>query len=503
MSQRLRVVMLCSEVVPYAKTGGLADVAGALPRALASRGHEVHVVMPLYSRVDRDRHGVMPLGDSVEAPMGGWNETVGLHTARRREGEPHVWMLAHSHFDRPELYGEHGGDYGDNHRRFGVFCRAALELVRQRFPRPDVLHLHDWQTGLAAVDLRADAGRYSTDPAFEDTRVVFTIHNLAYAGAAPAEALGELGLSPNLYHPEALEFYGRLALIKGGLVFADALTTVSPRYALEIQTPELGFGLDGLLRARARSLVGILNGIDVDEWNPATDPHLPAHYSIEDLSGKAACKTALQKEMGLEVRADAPLFGVVARLAWQKGIDLVADVADKLCEAGAQLAILGRGEADLERQLVDISGRRPGKLAVRVDFDEGLAHRIEAGSDAFLMPSRYEPCGLNQLYSLRYGTVPVVRAVGGLDDTVEELDAARDSGTGFKFGSATPEALWGTLERVLDTFHRREVWHALVRRGMAKDFSWDASAAAYERLYETLRFPGRAGARESSGVPAW
>lgn len=483
MSDRLRIVLVASEVVPFAKTGGLADVAGALSRALASRGHEVHVVLPLYSQIDRERHDIHPTGTEVRAAFPAGPESLGVHTRSRDAGEPHVWFLSHLLFERDGLYGDRHGEFGDNHRRYALLCRGALELCRQRFPSPDILHLHDWQTGIAAVDLRAGGGAFDT-AGFDDTRIVFTIHNLAYMGRFEHRHLGMLGYTDALFTPDTLEFHGVGALIKGGLVYSDVLTTVSPRYAREIQTPEFGYGLEGLLHARAGQLLGILNGIDADEWNPATDRHLPANYDVENLDGKARCKSALQQEMGLESNARAPLFGVVARLAWQKGIDLVADVADRLVGAGAQLAILGTGEPALESRLSELARRHPGKIAVTLGFDEGLAHRIEAGSDAFLMPSRYEPCGLNQMYSLRYGTVPVVRAVGGLDDTVDERDS--HSGTGFKFGPPTTEAFWGALIRALDAWKQPEIWRGIQQRGMQADFSWNASAAAYERLFLAL-----------------
>ena len=474
----MRIVSLASEATPWVKSGGLGDVAGALPGALGARGHEVHLVLPLYARIDRARHGLRPAGFSVEARVRGATHTLEAWTADTPNAR--VWFLAHEMFDRPGLYGPDGGDYPDNHVRFALWSRGALALARRVCPAPDVLHLHDWQAALAAVDLRA------VDPrpeGFENTRIVFTIHNLAYMGTCEREALGELDLPDSLYSREGLEFWGRAALIKGGLVWADALTTVSPRYAQEIRTPAFGVGMEGLLRTRSDRLYGILNGIDDAAWNPATDPHLAARYDVNDLGGKTACKAALQREMGLHEDGRAPLLGVVSRLAWQKGIDLVAELADTLVQHGAQLVLLGSGEPGLESRLREAAERHPGRLAVRIGFDDALAHRIVAGSDALLLPSRYEPCGLTQMYAMRYGTVPVVRAVGGLEDTVEELDAARDTGTGFKFGAATGSAFWAVLQRVLGTWPRRDVWTGLALRGMTRDFSWNASAAAYEAVF--------------------
>lgn len=495
MPRRLRIVLVASEAVPFAKTGGLADVSAALSRALARRGHEVHVVLPLYGQIDRNRHRIRPTGLKVQAWFPPGPEEVEVYTSDGGSDAPTTWLLDHPLFHREGLYGDRTGEFGDNHLRFALLCRGALDLCRRRFPSPDILHLHDWQAALAAVDLRA--GTPGVDnTGFERTRVVFTIHNLAYMGAFDAERLDELGIPEGFFHPGALEFWGRVALLKGGLIFSDALTTVSPRYAREIQTPEFGYGLDGILRERASQLFGILNGIDADEWNPATDLHLPVTYDASNLAGKARCKAELQREMGVAPLERAPLFGVVARLAWQKGIDLVADVAERLVQARAQLVVLGTGEPELEARLQALSRHRRDQIGVRIGFDEGLAHRIEAGCDAFLMPSRYEPCGLNQIYSLRYGTVPVVRAVGGLDDTVEELDSQRGSGTGFKFGAPTAQACWAAVERALDAFDRPAVWSGLVQRGMRQDYSWNASAAAYERLFLSLVEKGATAGRD-------
>lgn len=476
----MRILTLASEAAPWVKSGGLGDVAGALPEALSARGHEVHLVLPLYARIDRDRHGIQPAGFHVDAFVGGQNHRLEVWTASVTSGA-RVWFLAHEVFDRDGLYGPAGSEYADNHVRFALWTRGALALSARVCPSPDVLHLHDWQAALAAVDLRGGGIR----PAgFESTRIVFTIHNLAYMGTCDRAALAELDLSDDLFRADGLEFWGRVALLKGGLLWADALTTVSPRYAQEIRTPAFGVGLEGLLQARAEVLHGILNGIDDRLWNPATDAALPARYDAGDLSGKSVCKRELQRELGLQEDAGAPLLGVVSRLAWQKGLDLVAELTDTLVQQGAQLVMLGSGEPGLEARLQEKAAQHPGRVATRIGFDETLAHRIVAGSDALLMPSRYEPCGLTQMYAMRYGTVPVVRAVGGLDDTVEELDAARGTGTGFKFGAATASAFWAAMQRVLGVWGQPSSWQALALRGMAQDFSWDASAAVYEQVFE-------------------
>jgi starch synthase len=467
---------------------------GSLARALAARGHEVHLVLPLYGTVDRRAFNVRHAGLQVAAGLPRAPQPFEVFRAGADAPDtPTVWMLGHPLFDRAGVYGDAAGEFGDNHLRFAAFCLGALELARQRFPSLDVVHLHDWQTALAALYLRAHGVR--RDDSVSAARVVFTIHNLVYTGSFGEDTLADIGLSRELYQPDALEFYGRLALVKGGLVYADELTTVSPRYAREIQTPEFGHGFDGLLRSRSEALAGILNGIDVQTWDPRSDSLIPAHYDVNSLKGKAVCKAALQRELGLEIEPRAPLFGVVSRLVWQKGIDLVAELADSICARGGQLAVLGTGEPHLEGWLTELARRHPGRCAVRVQFDEALAHRIIAGADAFLMPSRYEPCGLTQMYALRYGTVPIVRSVGGLDDTVDELDSVRHEGTGFKFGASTASALWAAVQRAFDAWERRDVWTELSRRGMVQDLSWDSSAAAYEDVFRQLASAGAAHGR--------
>jgi starch synthase len=447
----MRILFVAPECVPFSKTGGLADVAAALPRALADRGHHVLVVTPRYRGAD-----------PAKAPAG----KVRVHLVENA-----------AFFDRPGVYGEKSQDYADNHQRYAFFAREALEAARRLDFPPEIVHLHDWPAALAALYLRREQ-------MFPGVKCVFTVHNLAHQGLFPASALAEVGLPREVFNWRELEFYGRVSFLKAGLVFADAVTTVSPRYAREIQTAEFGAGLDGLLRERAAAgaVHGILNGVEYSDWSPETDPHLAARYGPQDLSGKAACKAALQRELGLAERADVPLLGVVSRLAEQKGMDLIAAVAEELVARGAQLAVLGTGEPRLEQVFRELSDKHAGKVRARVGFDNGLAHRIEAGADLFLMPSRFEPCGLNQMYSLRYGAVPVVRAVGGLDDTVE------DEVTGFKFAEASGAALLQACARALEAYRAGgERWTAMMRAGMAKDFSWAASAAEYEKLFVKIR----------------
>ena len=478
----MRVVMLSPEVYPYAKTGGLADVLAALPPALVAAGVEVTVCVPGYRSALRAAGTPAP-GPRLYAPIASRMEAAEIV---RLPGAPvpTVLLRADRYFDRDGLYGEGGQDYPDNAERFAFFCRAALEWLRAEREPPDVLHVHEWQAALAPAFLRATAALY---PELGRLRTVLTLHNLAFQGRFPADHWHVLNLDARYFVPEFLEFYGEINFLKAGMVFADALTTVSPRYAAEIQTPAFGEGLDGVLRARGAALRGILNGIDDAVWDPATDPHLPARYRAGDLAGKARCKRALQAELGLDVGDDAPLLGVVSRLAEQKGFDLLAEALPRvLAISDAQLAVLGSGDERYERWVRELEGRFPGRVGARVGFDEGLAHRIEAGADVFLMPSRFEPCGLNQLYSLRYGTVPLVHATGGLDDSVAEFDPATGSGTGFKFTPYTPDAFLAALERALRTHRDPALWARLVANGMAQDFSWSRAAAEYRALYETL-----------------
>ena len=477
----MKILMLASEAVPLAKTGGLADVVGALPVELARLGHEVKLILPRYAGLDPAH---LRKASTVPVPWRGGHLDVALETGTIGEGAVPLICIRHDpFFARAGLYGEDGRDYPDNLERFVLFCRAVMEACKQPGKPPDVLHAHDWQAALAVVYLKT---LYRTDPAWAKTRALFTIHNIGYQGVFPISAYDITGLPWAEYTPERLEFWGQVNLLKGGLVYADLLNTVSPTYAREIQTGEFGYGLEGVLQVRRDRLFGVTNGIDYKAWNPATDPHLPAHYSVEDMSGKKACKRALQVEMKLPIR-DVPLVGLVSRLALQKGIDLIVDILPKLLEMDVQMVALGSGDPSYQALLTGLSERYRDKLAVRFAFDEGLAHRIEAGADLFLMPSRYEPCGLNQLYSLRYGTVPVVRKTGGLADTVvpylpDVQSAAR--ATGFSFEKPEPEVLLSTLFLALRVYRDKEEWTALMKRGMKQDFSWRRSAKQYVELYE-------------------
>jgi starch synthase len=454
----MRILMVASEAIPFAKTGGLADVIGTLPAALARLGHQVDVVVPRYRGVPLEQ-----------------TDAAGAHV---------VFVDNPAYFDREYLYGIGSRDYEDNAGRFGFFCRAALEWAAATGKRYDVVHAHDWHAGLVAVIL---ATAFRTHTTLGGTPTVFTIHNVAYQGVFSPEWLPALGLGPDLMRVDALEFWGGISFLKGGILFSRVVTTVSPRYAQEIQTPEFGFGFDGIVRSRAPDLVGILNGIDYDRWDPERDVHLPAPFSASYLEGKAASKRAVFEAYGIPV-SDAtmgrPLVAMISRMVDQKGLDLVAAISDRLPELDATLVVLGSGERRYQDMWRDLGARHPERIGVRIGFDEGLAHRMEGGADVLLMPSRFEPCGLTQMYSLRYGTVPVVRATGGLADTVRNYDPGTGEGNGFTFDEYSPQALLGTLQWALDIYKDRETWRRLQLAGMADDNSWDASARKYVQVYE-------------------
>ena len=473
------ILFVASEVAPFSKTGGLGDVAGALPRALAARGHAVSIVTPRYGGIDPARHGLVR--SVLSLSVRGERAEVWV-----KEGAPPVYLLEHERFfaSRRGLYDEAGREYADNAERFAFLARAALALPGALGLHPRILHLNDWQTGLGALAL----ARGFCGTSVGEARSLFTIHNLAYQGVFSKDAMTDLGIPWDVFTPLGLEFYDQVNFMKAGLAFADALSTVSPTYAKEIQTEEYGCMLEGTLRARSSDLHGILNGIDVHEWDPHADPHLPAPYDADDLSGKAVCKAELRHRFGLpdpERVSDAPLFGVVTRLAGQKGISLLLEAIPTLIDRGAEVVVLGNGEHWYEDALRSLAAHRTDGFRAFIGFDPTLSHLVEAGSDFFLMPSLYEPCGLNQMYSLRYGTVPVVRATGGLEDTVRDADLP--DGTGFKFRDFDVAGLLWASGRAMDWWwNRRDELDALRRRGMVQDWSWESSAEAYERLYASL-----------------
>jgi starch synthase len=486
----MRILFVASEALPYAKTGGLADVIEALPRALTKLGHELAVFVPQY-------RGVEPASiemQSMTIPQGTRLRFPAITTGGIHRGVRYFFLDDSFYFDREGLYGDRNREYPDNAERFTEFSRAAIELAKQMW-LPDLIHCHDWQTAMVPVLLRTS---YGDDPAVRDIPVVFTIHNMGYHGIFARDALDRAGIPSGVFHPGGIEFFGNINFLKGGLVYSDYLTTVSRKYAEEIQTPEFGFGLEGVVRTRASHLTGILNGVDYSEWSPERDRLIPAKYSVQDMAGKHSCKQALLDEFKLmKDNPNRPVIGIVSRFADQKGFDLIAKIARELLQEDLLIAVLGTGERRYEELFRALAADLPGKIGAVIAYDNRLAHLVEAGADIFLMPSRYEPCGLNQIYSLRYGTVPVVRATGGLDDTIESFDLEHGTGNGFKFWEYSSGELLHTVRRALHYYYDESVWKRIQLNGMAKDFSWNTSAAEYAKLYEAAR-----AARNQSVVPS-
>jgi len=477
----VRIVFVASEGVPFSKTGGLADVVGALPKALAQLGHKLEVVLPRY-RMTKPGKPEAKL-QSLTLPLGAGFKFASIQNAGMAGNVPTCLVECPSLFDRAGLYQEEGEDYPDNAQRFAAFSFAALELIKRSETPPDIIHCHDWQSALVPIYLRY---LYQHDDFFRKTSVVFTIHNVGYQGLFPPTVLPQISLRADLFTMDFLEYYGKVNLLKGGIVFSDFITTVSRKYAEEIQTAEFGCGLEGVFRSRRDRLRGILNGVDYDLWNPATDELIPVRYSAENLTGKVACKKALLERMGVKQPVlERPLIGIVSRFAPQKGFDLIEEIAEQLAALDVYIVALGTGDPVYEDLFRHMASTYPDKFLVAVAYDNTLAHQIEAGSDMFLMPSRYEPCGLNQIYSLKYGTVPIVRATGGLDDTIQATDG--QSGTGFKFRGYTGEALLQVIEEAIAAYHRPEIWRRLVYNGMRKDFSWGRSAEQYLEIYRALQ----------------
>jgi starch synthase len=485
----MRILFAASEALPYTKTGGLADVLEALPRALVKLGHEVAVFTPRYRGV-KSTSVVMP---SMTIPQGTRLRFPAIANGSLLRGVRYFFLDDPFYFDRDGIYGDRNHEFPDNAERFTEFSRATIELAKHVW-LPDLFHCNDWQTAMVPALLRSS---YADDPQVKDIPVVFTIHNIGYHGVFPPDALGRAGIPQGLFHPGGIEFFGNVNFLKGGLVYSDYLTTVSRKYAQEIQTPEFGFGLDGVIRSRADRLVGILNGVDYSTWSPDRDSLIPAKYSAKNLEGKKACKEKLLEEFHL-LRDNPlrPVIGIVSRFADQKGFDLIAAIARDLMHEDILLAVVGTGERRYEELFRALASDFPGRVGVKITYDNALAHLLEAGSDMFLMPSRYEPCGLNQIYSLRYGTVPIVRATGGLDDTIEVFDLEHGTGTGFKFYEYSGGALLHAIRQALHSYADDRVWKRIQLNGMAKDFSWNTSAAEYAKLYEAAR-----AARNQNVVP--
>ncbi len=478
----LHIAMASPEIFPFAKTGGLADVAGSLPLALEKLGVKVSLIMPAYRSVLKGRFQLADTGKRISVPISDRREEGSIYQTKLGRDISVYFVRADRYFDRDALYQTAEGDYPDNAERFIFFSRAVLEVLRQE--RPDILHCHDWQSALAIGFVKAQPGQY---PEFAPAKTVMTIHNLGYQGLFWGLDWPLLNLDRKFFTPQYLEFYGRINFLKGGVVFADSITTVSPTYAREIQTGEQGFGLEGVFRERSAVVTGILNGVDYQVWNPQTDPFIPKKYGPGDPSGKKICKAELQRMAGLPAQPDTPLVGMISRLTSQKGFDILEEALDDFFRRKIQLVLLGSGEKKYEDVFKSLPGRYPGKAAVEITFDDGLAHRIEAGSDFFLMPSRYEPCGLNQFYSLKYGTIPIVRATGGLKDSIEEFDLRTGKGTGFLFGpDHQASALLEAVDRALEIYARKDDWKKLMTNAMRADFSWDRSARAYLELYENI-----------------
>lgn len=487
-SHPMNIVMVASEAVPYAKTGGLADVVGSLAPILAKRGHAVTLILPLYRSVRTKLRNVRVV-DSLRVPVN--NEPVSCTVIEDPAAAPvRVLLLDQPNlFDREGMYVDRfGKDYSDNSKRFSFFCRAALEIVQRQNIPVDAFHLHDWQAGLIPVYVRT---LYRQHPIIGQAGTIFTIHNLAFQGRFAADEWNVTGLDTSLFSMEGLEFWGDWSMIKGGLLWADQITTVSPTYAKEILEPEDGYGLEGVIKQRAHRLVGITNGIDVDTWNPATDAHLARNYDVNSWrDGKSACKSAFQSSHGLSPNRDVPLMGMVGRMTYQKGTDLLVQIAKNLLNMPIQLAILGAGDGPLENVARQFGKLYPDRIAAHVGFDESLAHQIYAASDWFFMPSRFEPCGLSQLYALRYGAVPIVHAVGGLIDTVQDAtptNLENGTATGFHFSDVDAQSSLAAIARGRDAFQNPGVWSRIVGAGMKKDWSWSRSAASYEEVFQRAK----------------
>ena len=478
----MHIAFVASECVPFSKTGGLADVIGALPRAIAAAGHEVSVYIPRYrmAQIPEERTVVQ----SITVPFDDRYRFCSIVSGAGYPGVRFFFVDYPPFFDRDGLYGTASGDFPDNAERFALFCRAVLEGSKF-LGVPDVFHCHDWQAALVPILLRT---QYAEDPAFSNVGTVFTIHNIGYQGLFPPEILPLLTLPWDLFTISKMEFFGNVNFLKGALVYSDLITTVSRKYSQEIQTTEFGFGLEGVLKDRAQYLTGIVNGVDYEEWNPRGDKYIAERYDADDLSGKQECKRDLLQHLGMHsADINLPVIGIVSRFAAQKGFDLIGQIIDRLALEDIMFAVLGSGDKLYEEMFTRLARRVPGKFAVRIAYDNTLAHKIEAGADMFLMPSHYEPCGLSQIYSLKYGTVPIVRATGGLDDTVDPWDPRTKKGTGFKFQEYTGDALLRTIHQALKCYRDQTAWQRLVRNGMSKDFSWKNSAREYIRVYERVR----------------
>lgn len=479
----MRVLLASSELYPYSKTGGLADMAAALAKFLARAGNEVGVVTPLYGGIRERFRAIQPFDWRLEFALDGHRVSGSVWCTRPEPNLTLYFVDQPGFFRRDGLYGNALGDYRDNAERFVFFSLAVVNFARYLPWKPQLVHVHDWHAGLVPL-LIHHTRQTSAWPQCPHT--CLTIHNLAYQGIYPAAKYALTGLPSAYFSVEGLEYHGQMNCLKGGIAHADALTTVSPTYASEIQTPAYGEGLDGLLRRRARDLTGILNGVDYDEWQTTANRHLAAPYDVSDLTGKATNKSSLQYHMGLPIRPEVPVFGQVSRLAHQKGVDFQLRALEETLAADIQYVVLGSGDPELQASLLALQDRHADKVAVRLGFNNALAHQIEAGSDFFLMPSRFEPCGLNQMYSLRYGTVPIVRATGGLQDSIVDVREEPTHANGIKFKHCSPAALTKAIHKALALFKHPELLHHFQVNGMTADFSWQRSTQQYQDLYHRL-----------------
>ncbi len=479
----MKIVSVASEGMPFVKTGGLADVIGTLPAEIHALGHPVLTFLPRYKSIDLKKWNLELVIPELSVPVGSEKEIGRVYAYNHKNGLQFYFIDHAEYYSRDELYGTPLGDYPDNDRRFIFFQRAVLEALRVLNIHPDVIHCHDWQTGLIPVYLRI---LYSGEPLFRKTKTVYTIHNLAYQGNFPPDSLPLTGLGWETFRLERLEFYGKVSFLKGGIVYSDAITTVSESYAQQIQAKEFGCGLEGVLQRRRDRLFGIVNGIDYEEWNPETDPHLAANYNLKTIQKKEINKAALQKENELKVDPALPIYGLVSRLVDQKGIDILIPALIKMAEWDIQFVLLGTGEEKYHQIFREMAKKNKGRFGIRILFDSKMAKRIYGGCDFMLIPSYYEPCGLAQMIACRYATIPVVRATGGLRDTVQEFDPETQEGNGFLFQDYTSEALLEAVQRSMKIYQEKRNWKILVRNAMASDFSWAASAKKYVKLFEEL-----------------
>ncbi|MBN1876822.1 MAG: glycogen synthase GlgA [Anaerolineae bacterium] len=486
MNRKLKIMMLSSECVPFAKSGGLADVLGALPDALQQLGHEVIIIMPKYASIDVRKHNLRPFLNPLGVWMGsGAEEWCSVYMTPATKSVPVYFVEFNKYFDRPGLYhDEDFKDYQDNPRRFGFFTRAALQFCRDIGFKPDVIHAHDWQTALAPAYLKI---WHWNDPILGNAASVLTIHNIGYQGVYGTEHYDYLGLQWHNFVSDKFEDHERINFLKGGIYYADLVSTVSPTYANETRTPEYAHGLAPYLNNKGKNYVGILNGVDYARWNPAVDTLIPARYSVEDMRGKAVCKRELQRRFLLEVNSDIPVIGVISRFVNQKGLDVLAGAIESIVNnMRVQFVVLGSGDKKLEAYYGGLPGRYPGRIGSYIGYNDELAHWIEAGSDFFIMPSVYEPCGLNQIYSLKYGTLPIVRNTGGLADTVQQYDEVLGTGTGFKFWELSSQAVYYTMGWAVSTYYDRKTHlRQMIQTAMTQDFSWETSAQAYSLAYQT------------------